>query len=267
VEVEALGADASFMDFLRTSAVVLHPDGSTEPLLLQQTGPGRYRGEFRTQREGAYLVNINLVGGSADAPMQGNIQAAVSVPYPREFRAVKHNGALLSELAERTGGRELGGADPTLVDLFDRGELGVPKSPRSVWDLLAILAAALFLLDVAGRRIAVDRKAVAAALSRAMGRPADVGTETLAAWKRVAGRRDKGVAAGRFEATEQEAQTAIDVEAEVSGTPKVTGVKRPPGEPEPEAPPEEGDYTSRLLAAKRRARGKARDSGEDDPGA
>ncbi|MHC4769134.1 MAG: vWA domain-containing protein, partial [Planctomycetota bacterium] len=266
VEVEALKGDTSFMDFLRTSAVVLQPDGNTEPLTLQQTGPGRYRGDFRTTHEGAYLVNINFVGGSPESPMQGNVQAAVSVPYPREFRAVKHNAALLKAVAERTGGRELGATDPALVDLFYRGELGVPKSPRSVWDLLAILAAALFVLDVAGRRIAVDRRAVGEFVGRAVGRRAEVGTETVAAWKRVADRRG-GRSQARFEATEQEGQ-AFDVAAEVSQTPKVKGPARPAADAaEAEAAPDEGEYTSRLLAAKRRARDKAQGSGEDEPDA
>jgi hypothetical protein len=266
VEVEALKGDTSFMDFLRTSAVVLQPDGNTEPLTLQQTGPGRYRGEFRTTLEGAYLVNINFVGGSPESPMQGNVQAAVAVPYPREFRAVKHNAALLKAVAERTGGRELGATDPALVDLFHRGELDVPKSPRSVWDLLAILAAALFVIDVAGRRIAVDRRAVAEFVGRAVGRRAEVGTETVAAWKRVADRRG-GRSQARFEATEDEAGQAIDVAAEVGQTPKTKGPARPADTAEPEAAADEGEYTSRLLAAKRRAREQARGSGEDEPDA
>jgi hypothetical protein len=267
VEVEALKGDTSFMDFLRTSAVVLQPDGSTKPLTLQQTGPGRYRGDFRTTHEGAYLVNINFVGGSPESPMQGNIQAAVSVPYPREFRSVKHNAALLKAVAERTGGRVLGATDPALVDLFYRGELGVPKSPRSIWDLLAILAAALFVLDVAGRRIAVDRRAVAEFVSRAVGRRAEVGTETVAAWKRVANRRS-GRSEARFEATGEEAGQAFDVAAEVSQTPKVKGPARPAADADAaEAAADEGEYTSRLLAAKRRARDKARGSGEEKPDA
>jgi hypothetical protein len=267
VEVQALQGDTSYLDFAHMKGLVLGPDSNSEPLSLQQTGPGQYRGEFRTAKEGAYLVNINFVGGSPDAPMQGNIQAAVSVPYPREFRSAEHNAALLKKVADRTGGRVLGATDPALVDLFYRGELDVPKSPRSIWDLLAILAAALFVLDVAGRRIAVDRRAVGEVLGRAVGRRAEVGTETVAAWKRVAHRRGERPGA-RFEATDEEAGQAIDVAAEVSGTPKVTGPERPAAEAdEAEGAPEEGDYTSRLLAAKRRARDQAKRSGEGEPDA
>jgi uncharacterized membrane protein len=272
VEVEALDIDASFLNFLRTSAIVLSPDSKTQPLLLQQTGPGRYRGEFRTELDGAYLVNINFVGGSAESPIQGNMQAAVSVPYPREFRAVKHNAALLGELAERTRGRVLSGADPALIDLFNREGLEVPRSPRSVWDLLAILAAVLFLFDVAARRVSFDRKALAALAARGMGRRTEVGTDTVAAWKRVARRRaatkpgePAASPSARFEAEPSDARVAIDVEKEVSGEPRAPSkpaAARP--EAKPSAAPDEAEYTARLLAAKRRAREEAERRREED---
>lgn len=267
VEVEIMGSDASFMDFVDLRGNILSPGADAEALTLQQVGPGRYRGEFRTDSEGAYLVNLQFAGGPADAKVQGYIQAAVSVPYPREFRAVQHNAALLSEVADRTGGRQLSAGDPTLVDLFNRGDLEVPKSPRAIWDLLAILAAALFVLDVAGRRIAVDRRAVAGVLSRAVGRRSEVGSDTVAAWKRVAGRRGEKAKA-RFEATEEEAEQAIDVAAEAAQTPKGAEPQRPQREAtEAEDAAEEGDYTSRLLAAKRRARDQAQGADEDQPDA
>ena len=268
VDVEALEADASFLNFLRTSAVVLHPDGTSRPLSLQQTGPGRYRGEFRTDSAGAYLVNINFAGGSQESPVKGNIQAAVAIGYPREFRAVKHNAALLAELAQRTGGRELSGGDPALVDLFNRQALRQPASPRSIWDLLVILAAALFLVDVAARRIAVDRRAAAEMASRALGRRREVGTATVAAWKRVAHRRSAGGAdaSTRFEAQESDTSIAIDVEAQSSVQKPQVGTKDP-SRREPtasEGTEEPGEYTSRLLAAKRRARGQSSARPEDD---
>ncbi len=273
IEVEALDVDASYLNFLRTSAVVLHPDGEAVPLLLQQTGPGRYRGQFPTDEAGAYLVNINYLGGTADEPIEGNLQAAVSVPYPREFRYVKHNAALLRELAERTGGRVLSGANPQLVDLFYDQELELPLSPKSTWDLMTILAAALFLLDVATRRISVDRQMVAAAAARVVGRRAEVGTETVSAWKRtrasVTKRREVATkaaqAAARFEAGEADSSTAIDVGSEAVGQPgaEIGRAKSAPAPTDAEAQPDEGEYTSRLLAAKRRARGETEEQSGD----
>jgi hypothetical protein len=82
----------------------------------------------------------------------------VAVPYPREFRATSHNAALLHELADRTGGRVLQIADEQSVDLFDDTGLEVPRSPRPIWDLLAIIAAAWLVIDVAIRRLWIDRR-------------------------------------------------------------------------------------------------------------
>jgi len=275
VEIEALQADASFLNFLRTSALVLSPRAEARPLPLQQTGPGRYRGQFETDEAGAYLVNIAFASGSGAGQEQGNIQAAVAVPYAREFRAVKHNAALLRQLAENTGGRMLSGSDPQMVDLFNREGLDVARTPKPVWDFLAILAASLLLLDVAGRRIALDARRVAAMAGRAAGRRGDVTTDALAAWKRtraqVAHRRPqrKGKAApaadirmARFEAGEEDASLAIDVGEELPTDQRGKPAKI--DRAEPQAPPageeDDGDYTARLLAAKRRARG--RDDGE-----
>jgi uncharacterized membrane protein len=276
IEVEALNVDASFMNFLKTNAVVIGPDAVAAPLMLQQTGPGKYRGEFVAGGAGAYLVNINYAGGSDDAPLRGNVQAAVTVPYAREFRDVKHNAALLRRLAEMTGGRMLSPTSPELADLFNRESLEVPTSPKRIWDLLAILAAALFVFDVAARRLSIDPRWVRGLAARAMGRRADVGEDTMAAWKRaraqVAHRRgdvrirpEEAAATERYEASEQDAATAFDVggQSPAETRPRPAPVtRRPPAAGAPGA--DEGDYTSRLLKAKRRARGESEEP--KDPG-
>jgi uncharacterized membrane protein len=268
IEVEALGTDASFLNFLQTRAVVLQPDNTAEPLPLQQTGPGRYRGSFRTDQAGAYLVNVNYsTPGATDGEGQGNMQAAVTVPYSREFRDVTHNAALMRQIAEATGGRVLSGTDPSTVDLFYREQLAVPRSAKHIWDLLAMIAAGLFLLDVAARRIAVDQNWVRSLLGRAVGRRGAAGDETVSAWKRareqVAHRKptdQSGDARSRrsvrFEADEADKAQAISV-GEDGPTDTSRSSDKPSEKKTPkDQPPDEqdGDYTSRLLAAKRRAR-------------
>ena len=270
VEVEALEADASFLDFLQTRAIVLGPDSAQgEALNLQQIGPGRYRGEFQISDAGAYLVNINYAGGTIESPIQGNLQAAVTVPYSREFRSVKHNAALLQELAERTGGRVLAANDPMLVNLFERGALEVPKSPKYIWDLLTIIAASLFLLDVAARRLTIDPRWVAALFGRAVRAREDATTQAVSAWKKAkaqASHRQQPAAKERaeevqaakgakFEAGEGDERYAYDVGAETHVDRREGGIARPGKESAKPAPEEdEGDFTSRLLAAKRRVR-------------
>jgi uncharacterized membrane protein len=291
VEVEALEGDAGFLSNLQTNAIVLGPDGRPQPLSLQQICPGRYRGEFRTDEAGAYLVNISYAagqgGGSTGAgtgasggasgggggPIRGNVQAAVTVPYSSEYRALKHNRALMQELVDRTGGRMLLSGDPELADLFNREGLTVPRSPKRIWDLLAILAASLFVLDVAARRLSIDGAWLRAALSRAVGRPGVAGQNTMEAWKKarsqVAHRRiepseaaaeliDRAV---KFEADESNRAAAIDVGAE--GPQRSPDAAPSPMHRRDEPAPAQGDaedYTSRLLKAKRRARG-----GDDQP--
>ncbi len=266
VEVEALEGDASFLNFLQTRGVVITPRGEAEPLPLQQVGPGRYRGQFRLEETGNHLINISYSSG---AEHQGNLRAAVTVPYSREFRAVTHNGALLRQLAEMTGGRVLqAGLAPEDVDLFHRERLAIPKSAKAIWDLLVIIAASLLIIDVAARRLAIDGPAVAAYFRRLIGRREEVGSSTVAAWKKtrdqVAHRRSEREAGrglqpadskARFEATDEDAAHAIDVGSEqpIDTTP---GAKQAPSrrDTQEKSKTEEGDYTSRLLAAKKRAR-------------
>lgn len=277
VEVEALEGDASFLSNLQTNAVVLGPDGEPQPLSLQQIGPGRYRGEFRTSEAGAYLVNISYAGGAgrsasggggAGKPaIRGNVQAAVTVPFSAEFRAVKHNRALMQELVDRTKGRMLELDDSELVNLFDRTNLEVPRSPKRIWDLLAILAAALFVLDVAARRLAIDPAAIAAMVRRALGQRTETGKDTMEAWRKaraqVAHRRTEPMPtaeapidrAAKFEADDAARAAAIDVGGEgPEATVDPAAAKQRRDEPKA-APVESEDYTSRLLKAKRRARG------------
>jgi uncharacterized membrane protein len=265
VEVEALEADASFLNFLRTSAVVLKPDASTEALALQQTGPGRYKGSFKTDDAGAYLVNVAFNSGEEGGRGAGNLQTAVTVPYAKEFRSYQHDKALMSDLAEMTGGRELMFGDPALVDLFNRNELNVPRSPVDAWDIIAIIAASLLLLDVAARRISVDPARVAAMVGRAASKRQDVSTDTVAAWKRTrtqlsgrmkGQRSEPELRKVKFEAAEEDEGIALDVGAESVDDPlKRKGARqRTDDETKPDAGEDEGDYTSRLLAAKRRAR-------------
>ncbi len=267
VEIEAMDQDAAFLNFLETRAVVLRPDNTADPLPLQQVGPGRYRGTFRTEEAGAYLVNVNYkTPGADDAKGQGNLQAAVTVPYSREFRDVTHNAALMRQLAEMTGGRVLSGTDPSMVDLFYRGDLIVPRSAKHIWDLLAIIAAGLFLLDVAARRLAVDSKWMRATFGWAVGKRGESRGETVSAWKRAreqVAHRKEGVSqqdmrerrSTRFEADEADAQHAIDVSGEGPAEKKTASdSSTPTPKPAQSDDKDDGDYTSRLLAAKRRAR-------------
>jgi hypothetical protein len=268
VELEAVGDDASFLNFLRTNATVLAPDGTGRPLELQQVGPGRYRGEFAASQTGSYLVNVS-VPSTREGDPTSSVQAAIGIPYAKEFRAVRDNAALLEQVAERTGGRVLRMDEISLADAFDRTGLAIPRSPKRIWDLLAILAAALFVLDVAVRRLAFDREEARRLAAAAIGREVESGDATVAAWKKARGRAASAAPAGTPEPTA--GGPRLDVGAETRGestrpTSSAKAAEAPKPEAKSEAKPEADDIspTSRLLKAKRRARGG--DEAEGGPG-
>jgi hypothetical protein len=187
---------------------------------------------------------------------------------------VQDNEALLRELADQTGGRVLSPTDPQIVELFDDEGLPIPKTFRHVWDLLVILAASLLIIDVAARRLSIDPNRVRAAAGKAVGRRGDVSTETVAAWKRtraqVAHRRDAAESSEesksaahalrqkRYEADETDLTRAIDVGSDsphdVHDAHAKTKRTEAPADLS-DAGEDDGDFTSRLLRAKRRARG------------
>jgi hypothetical protein len=101
-------------------------------------------------------VNIAFQDSSGESTR--SIPTAIAVPYAREYATTMHNTSLLLELASSTGGRVLSFDDMELIDLFDDTGLTVPQSPQSVWDLLAMIALGLLLLDVAIRRLWIDKK-------------------------------------------------------------------------------------------------------------
>jgi hypothetical protein len=286
--MEAVGEDnAGFVNFLKSEASVLLPDGEAKTLDMQQIGPGRYRSEFAAASTGGYLVNIAVPVERDGTTVMSSVQAAVNIPYPKEYRTVRDNGALLRRVAEMTGGRVLAMTDARTVGAFDRAGLPVPSSAKRIWDLMTYLAAAILLIDVAVRRLAIERGFMRRLAERILGRTERVGEGTVAAWKTArqkaegkgagaggtaggtaggataAERREraeaaKAAAGARFDETE--GGPSIDVAGEAKGQPGDrlaggTGERGSgKGEPPSEAKPAEDDGMSRLLKAKRRAR-------------
>ncbi|MEE2912560.1 MAG: VWA domain-containing protein [Planctomycetota bacterium] len=158
IDLEAVDAEANFMNFMRSQAVLIDPLGKAKPIALEQTGPGRYHAEFEAVKTGAWLVNIAFQDSNGESTQ--SIPTAIAVPYSREYATTMHNTSLLAELASLTGGRVLSFDDMELINLFDDTGLITPQSPQSVWDLLAMISIGLLLLDVAIRRLWIDKKQV-----------------------------------------------------------------------------------------------------------
>jgi hypothetical protein len=147
VSVEAIDADGHYRNFLNLQLLVVSPKGEKQVLPLEQTGPGHYDATFPTKEVGPYLMNLTDRGS-------GQSQAlGLSVNYSPEFDDAGPNTALLRRLAELGGGKVL---DPDTDNPFthDRKKTFQPLDLR---DWLLKLAILLFPLDVAVRRIQIDR--------------------------------------------------------------------------------------------------------------
>lgn len=276
IDVETREQSATgFAAETRAEARLVSPDGKVRDLPLRQVGPGRFTAEFDADQAGAYLANVAFAraGASGGDGRSGSVQAAVSVPYPAEYRATRDNSALLRSVAERTGGRVLRLADAKTWELFDRSDLGASRTARALWQLAAILAAVLILVDVAWRRIAFDRRDAAELAARVTGGAASAGTGGVDALRRArqgaagggtaassdgpAGggqppRERAAPAATRFEAPKDGPRADAGALTERGGDGGGESTQRPAAKPEAA---EEGDSLARLRAARRRARG------------
>jgi hypothetical protein len=201
------------------------------------------------------------------------VQSVVTVPYAPEFRDLSDNAPLLEAIAQETGGRELP-ADPKGVELFDRAGLVFPETAQPLAAPLILVWIALFLLDVAVRRLAIDFRAMG---RRAVGWAsglvrAGAGGEVSAVARlrtRTLKVREQLSARGPAAAREPAAEAAGDLRpgspaAPAAGSqPAAPPVPPKPEAPAPPAPKTKGDYLDQLLRARRRARKR---TGKDDSG-
>ncbi len=283
VVVEALDPNGQRLNFARFRGRVVGPDGTAADVELRQTGPGRYEGEFASDRSGSYVVNLRYDAAGPAGPdgtpgrrLEGAVQAGVSRPFADEFRALSDNYALLRQVAERTGGRIMA-LDPRQAELWSRDGLTMPVSLRPIWPLIAAIGIGLFLVDVGVRRVRVDVGAIALAVRRALGKRTEKSAElgglkqareraqaAMAERSKLAEQgRDAGggaTAGVKFEASAQDAAAAKGRAAEYLATgdaPKAGGPGAGGGPGRPAAPggkeaPDEN--ISRLLKAKKKAR-------------
>lgn len=271
IEVEAQTDEGGFANFGSVAGVVISPSLKSKQILLQQTGPGTWLAEFDADEPGSWVVN--MIRKEPDGA-SASIQAGIAVPYSHEYRHVRDNSALLTKLAERTRGRILDGTDPTTANLFDRQQLPTPQSLSEMWPLTAIIAAMLFLLDVATRRLAIDVIALRRNVAELFGMRASTAGEGMQRLKQaredVKHRRNlpddadepvdsAAVASRRFEVEEGSGATdMLDLDAETGdGAAPIRRKPKPQTslDDTPSDDDDDGSYTSRLLQAKRRARG------------
>ncbi len=264
INVEAVDEQGDYRNFLNLQTVIVSPKGERQTVRLEQTGPGHYEAKFPTKEVGAYLMNVMDV---KEGQLRGSQVVGASVNYSPEFNAPEPNLNLLRRLAESGGGKVLNPANPAENPFtHDRQKT---FQPRDLWEWLLKLAVILFPVDVALRRIQLDREEwlrATQSLRRWLffwrGKPRTVeADESLAA---LLTRRDQVRAKQTAPATQQNADLFRPEKSVVIPvlSPKPgpqTAANQPATETTPAKPETQLTTTSRLLDAKRRAQQKKRD--------
>jgi uncharacterized membrane protein len=157
VRIESTDIAGVPRNFLSTSLVITATDGTTATAPVFQQSPGIYGGVVKKLRQGVYEVRIE----QRELP-SGKLVASeltgLAVPYPSEFRVAiggtAEADALLRDVAQLAGGKELSLLQPAQALTHD-----IVTQPRAVplWPALLSLAAILFPLDVAIRRLSIGR--------------------------------------------------------------------------------------------------------------
>jgi len=153
IQIEAAAKDGAPLNFLTGVATILDPKLNKTELALKQTGAGQYQAIENVSLPGVYLARVGLNNGDQSL---GQITLGFVVPYSPEFRSNGLNLGLLDELARLTRGKEITANQFELA--FEHEGLVSVDSAREMWLSLLILAALLFPVDVAVRRLTIRKK-------------------------------------------------------------------------------------------------------------
>jgi len=257
VNVEALDAKGNFMQLAHVDAQIIEPDMSTSLLELTQVGPGQFQGQFQANTSGSYIVNLRYRKLGEDTGTHIT-QTAVIVPFAPEFRDLSDNTALLAEVSDITGGRILG-PDPTQANLFDYTGLNFPETQLLLTRLLLLIWLAIFLLDVAVRRIVLDVRAamrwVASFVRRPLAeRKAEQTLERLRLTREKVRKQRAGTSVEAIASRRYEADKDYTGDLPVAQVPSESEpAEKPPEKTEAPKTKEEQSHIEQLLKAKREA--------------
>jgi uncharacterized membrane protein len=269
INVEAIDAEGKFVQFANIEGQIIAPDVSVNALELTQFGPGQYRGRFQGSTSGSYIVNLRYRKMGENAKTQ-LAHTTVTIPFAPEFRDLSDNEPLLAEVSEISGGRILG-SDPNQANLFDYTGLKFPETQMPLNRPLMFIWLALFLLDVAVRRIVLNVRAMARKVTALVrfGRTEGKSSQTL---ERLRMRRQKlrdqllarsayANASRRYEADEKFNGELPSLQVQSQTGPEKPVPEKIEARDDGGAAADEGpSHIQRLLKAKR----KAADNGRND---
>ena len=276
VILDAVDDHGNFIDGLVVEGAVRSPKDERSDVKLHQVGPGRYEAEFPITETGTYTLSV--LTKDKDGKRRHSATTGLVSPYSEEFKKLRTDRTLLEAIARAGDGKVIEPQDAIdrkngFKGFFSRDDKDETDSAlKDKWTLLLTIAVAVFLLDVAVRRVAIDYEKVWAKATAPFRRGPRRQVERAATMDRLMHRK-------------QEVRTAVDDGAPVPSAPapppvaaKFEATALPTAEPvaiagrEPEKPgsappapaagtpgtptdkPREGSvFTNRLLEAKRRA--------------
>jgi len=234
IEYNAIDAEGAPIDGLGVGVRVFDESGKSRRIELVQVNSGQYVGEIDGLATGVHVV---IASPRQDGQAIQPTIAGLEVSGGEEFKHLSADPQALIALANRTGGRVFDLSDPASANLFDRAGLIKRRSLQPIWTALLVIAFALFVLDLAARRVAFDRWV------------AQARDETIAVSRRVQGEQIDRLRASKAAAQERQPEAP-----EMDRSPMRSPKDEPTAPRDGSVESEPSEDSNPLLAAKRRAR-------------
>jgi hypothetical protein len=155
VRVESFETTGEFRNLLKTTVDVVPPNEPGRQITLAQVAPGRYETRLPIPDPGVYFLNVTQTDDTG--AVVASTQSGYALPHLPEYQLSPANRVLLERLAAETGGPRVN----TPQEAW-RKDTQHSWRPQDVWRELLMAALALFVLDVAVRRVRPTRHDVRA---------------------------------------------------------------------------------------------------------
>jgi hypothetical protein len=159
-------SDQPWPDGATATARLSRPDGSSAEVRLERVAGNRFAGEADASAPGSYSVGVSVDGPGG--PVASGI-ALASQSYAPEYRPAPAKPDELVRLSRLASGR---GAIEA-AEAFDPESLSPGQARRALAGLLLVLAALLWPVDCALRRLSLSAPPVVAAVRRRLPRRGD----------------------------------------------------------------------------------------------
>ena len=133
-------------DAVRAEASVIRPDGTRETVTLERVSADEFAAALDTSLPGAYAMDVTVTDREGNALSETRGGGVIAWAGEYDLR-VRDEGAL-EKLAEETGGKVCAGPE-SLLDFPDTAA----RKRTDLTAALMLLAGALFLFDIAQRRL------------------------------------------------------------------------------------------------------------------